>query len=35
MADCFCNIKIIEVAIKKQVDYKNNVTEFVDRFLKK
>lgn len=33
MADSFGNIKVIEDAIKKQVDYKNNVTEFVDKFL--
>lgn len=33
MDDSFRNIKIIEDAIKKQVDYKNNVTEFVDKFL--
>ena len=33
MEDSFGNIKVIEDAIKKQVDYKNNVTEFVDKFL--
>ena len=33
MADSFGNIKVIKNAIKKQVDYKNNVTEFVDKFL--
>lgn len=33
MTDSFGNIKVIEDAIKKQVDYKNNVTEFVDKFL--
>ena len=33
MSDSFGNINIIEDAIKKQVDYKNNVTEFVDKFL--
>ena len=33
MSDNFGNIKIIEDAIKKQVDYKNNVSEFVDKFL--
>ena len=33
MADSFGNIKVIEDAIKKQVDYKNNVTEFVDKIL--
>ena len=33
MADSFGNIKVIEDAIKKQVDYKNNVNEFVDKFL--
>ena len=33
MSDSFGNIKVIEDAIKKQVDYKNNVSEFVDKFL--
>ena len=33
MLDSFGNIKVIEDAIKKQVDYKNNVNEFVDKFL--
>ena len=33
MSDSFSNINIIEDAIKKQVDYKNNVNEFVDKFL--
>lgn len=33
MTDSFGNIKIIKDAIKKQVDYKNNVTEFVNKFL--
>jgi DNA invertase Pin-like site-specific DNA recombinase len=33
MTDSFGNIKVIEGAIKKEVDYKNNVTEFVDKFL--
>ena len=33
MSDSFGNINIIEDAIKNQVDYKNNVSEFVDKFL--
>lgn len=33
MLDNFSNIMVLEDAIKKQVDYKNNVSEFVDRFL--
>lgn len=33
MSDSFGNIKVIEDAIKRQVDYKNNVNEFVDKFL--
>ncbi len=33
MSDNFGNIKVIKAAIKKQVDYKNNVSEFVDDFL--
>lgn len=33
MSDKFGNIKVIKAAIKKQVDYKNNVSEFVDNFL--
>lgn len=33
MSDSFVNINIIEDAIKKQVDSKNNVSEFVDKFL--
>lgn len=33
MSNSFGNINIIEDAIKKQVDYKNNVSEFVDNFL--
>ena len=33
MSDSFGNIKIIEDAIKKQVDSKKNVSEFVDKFL--
>ena len=33
MLDSFSNIKMIADAIKKQVDYKNNVNEFVDKFL--
>ena len=33
MADSFGNINVIQDAIKKQVDYKNNITEFVDKFL--
>ena len=33
MSDSLGNINIIEDAIKKQVDYKNNVSEFVDKFL--
>lgn len=33
MLNSFGNIKAIEDAIKKQIDYKNNVSEFVDKFL--
>ena len=33
MSNNFNNIKVIEDAIKKQVDYKNNVSECVDKFL--
>ena len=33
MSDSFGNIKVIEDAIKKQVDSKKNVSEFVDKFL--
>ena len=33
MSNSFGNIKVIEDAIKKQIDYKNNVSEFVDNFL--
>lgn len=33
MLDSFGNIKVIEDVLEKQVDYKNNVTEFVDTFL--
>ncbi len=31
--DNFGNIKVIKDAIEKEADYKNNVTEFVDKFL--
>ncbi len=33
MTDHFGNIKVLLDAIKKQVDYQNNVSEFVDKFL--
>ena len=33
MSDSFGNINIIEDAIKKQASFKNNVSEFVDKFL--
>ena len=33
MYDNFENIKVIENALKKQIDYKNNVSEFVNKFL--
>lgn len=33
MSDSFGNIKVIEDAIKKQASFKNNVSEFVDKFL--
>lgn len=33
LKDSLGNIKVIEDAIKKEADYKNNVSEFVDKFL--
>ena len=33
ISNSFGNIKIIEDAVKKQVDHKNNINEFVDKFL--